>query len=122
MKKLLMQTMFILAIFLLAGNPASADEIVSIKEINESPVNFDDKEVKLKGIAKTPTRLPMVNLKSYVLEDKSGEITVLTELDLPKMNEEITIRVKVKSLAIVKGEAVGLTVFELERYEQQQKI
>ncbi|WP_297324286.1 hypothetical protein [Nitrosomonas sp.] len=122
MKKLLMQTMFILAIFLLAGNQASADEIVSINEINESPVNFDDKEVKLKGIAKNPTRLPMVNLKSYVLEDKSGEITVLTELDLPKMNEEITIRVKVKSLAIVKGEAVGLTVFELERYEQQQKI
>ncbi|PXW86927.1 hypothetical protein C8R34_11291 [Nitrosomonas sp. Nm84] len=122
MKKLLMQTMFILAIFLLAGNQASADEIVSINEINESTVNFDDKEVKLKGIAKNPTRLPMVNLKSYVLEDKSGEITVLTELDLPKMNEEITIRVKVKSLAIVKGEAVGLTVFELERYEQQQKI
>lgn len=122
MKKLLMQTMFILAIFLLAGNQASADEIVSINEINEFPVNFDDKEVKLKGIAKNPTRLPMVNLKSYVLEDKSGEITVLTELDLPKMNEEITIRAKVKSLAIVKGEAVGLTVFELERYEQQQKI
>lgn len=122
MKKLLMQMMFILAVFLLAGNQASADDIVSINEINESAVNFDDKEVKLKGIAKNPTRLPMVNLKSYVLEDKSGEITVLTELDLPKMNEEITIRVKVKSLAIVQGEAVGLTVFELERYEQQQKI
>lgn len=122
MKKLLMQIMFILAVFLLAGNQASADDIVSINEINESPVNFDDKEVKLKGIAKNPTRLPMVNLKSYVLADKSGEITVLTELDLPKMNEEITIRVKVRSLAIVQGEAVGLTVFELERYEQQQKI
>lgn len=56
------------------------------------------------------------------LEDTSGEITVLTEFDLPKMNEEITIRVRVKSLAIVKGEAVGLTVTELERYERQQEI
>jgi len=57
-----------------------------------------------------------------VLEDSSGEITVLTEFDLPKMNEEITIRAKVKSLAIVKGEAVGLTVTELERYESVQKL
>lgn len=47
---------------------------------------------------------------------------MLTEFDLPKMNEEITIRVRVKSLAIVKGEAVGLTVTELERYERQQEI
>ena len=121
MKKLLMQTMLILVI-LFIGNHANADEIVPINEINTSPVNFDGKEVKLRGIAKNPTRLPLVNLKSYVLEDESGEITILTELDLPKMNEKITIRVRVKSLAIVKGEAVGLTVTELERYEQQQKI
>lgn len=121
MKRLLVQTMLILAIVLL-GNQVSADEVVSINAINEAPVNFDGKEVKLKGIAKNPTRLPLINLKSYVLEDSSGEITVLTELELPKMNEEITIRVRVKSLAIVKGEAVGLTVTELERYEQQQKI
>lgn len=121
MKKLFAQTILMLAILLII-HPVSADEIVPINEINTSPVNFDGKEVKLRGIAKDPTRLPLVNLKSYVLEDNSGEITVLTELDLPQMNEEITIRVRVKSLAIVKGEAVGLTVIELERYEQQQKI
>ena len=63
MKKLLVQTMFILAIVLI-GNHASADEIVSIHDINTSPVNFDGKEVRLKGIAKNPTRLPLVNLKS----------------------------------------------------------
>lgn len=106
---------------LLAGH-VNAEEIVPISEINTSPANFDGREVKLRGVAKSPTRLPLVNLKSYVLEDKTGEITVLTELDLPKMNEEITIRVRVKSLAIVRGEALGLTVTELERYEQQIKI
>jgi hypothetical protein len=121
MKKLLVQMALILAIVLIV-NPARADDLVSINQINESPVNFDGKEVKLKGIAKNPTRLPLVNLKSYVLEDSSGEITILTESDLPKMNEEITIRAKVNSLAIVKGEALGLTVIELERYEPQQKI
>ena len=120
MKQLLVQILFV--VMLCIGNHASADDIVAIHEINESPVNFDGKEVKLKGIAKNPTRLPLVNLKSYILEDSSGEIMILTESDLPKMNEEITIRAKVNSLAIVKGEAVGLTVIELERYELQQKI
>lgn len=121
MKKWLAHMLLMLSI-LTTGHPALAGEITPIKEINAAPVNFDGQEVKLKGIPKNPTRLPLVNLKSYVLEDSSGEITVLTELDLPKMNEEITIRAKVKSLAIVKGDALGLTVTELERYEQQQKI
>ena len=121
MKKWLVQMMLILAM-LATGYPVLAGEITPIQEINTAPVNFDGKEVMLRGIPKNPTRLPLVNLKAYVLEDSSGEITVLTELDLPKMNEEITIRAKVKSLAIVKGDALGLTVTELERYEPQQKI
>lgn len=122
MKKWLLPMMLLLLATLTISYPVRADEITPIQDINTAPVNFDGKEVKLKGIPKNPTRLPLVNLKSYVLEDSSGEITVLTELDLPKMNEEITIRAKVKSLAIVKGDALGLTVTELERYEQQQKI
>jgi len=109
-------------VMLLMGLQVHAGGITLIQEINAAPVNFDGKEVRLKGMPKDPTRLPFVNLKMYVLEDSSGEITVLTEFDLPKMNEEITIRVKVKSLAIVKGEAVGLTVTELERYGRQQEI
>ncbi len=106
----------------LAGNSVRADEIVSIREINTSPVDFDGKEVRLRGIAKNPTRLPLIDLKSYVLEDASGEIMVLTEANLPRMNEEITLRVRIRSLAIIQGEALGLTAIELERYEQLQKI
>lgn len=109
-------------VILAIGFQVQAGGITLIREINAAPANFDGKEITLKGIPKDPTRIPLVNLKMYVLEDGSGEITVLTEFDLPKMNEEITIRVKVQALAIVKGEAVGLTATELERYEQQQKI
>jgi hypothetical protein len=117
MKKLLAQMMLIL-IVMFTSSHVSAEEIISINEINTSPVNFDGKEVKLKGIAKNPTRIPLVNLKAYVLQDESGEITILTESDLPRMNEEISIRVRVESLAIIQGEALGLMVTELERYEQ----
>ena len=121
MKKWLVQMAMLWAV-LLTGLPVYADGITPIKEIIDAPVNFDGQEVTLQGIPKNPTRLPLINLKSYVLEDSSGEITVLTEAELPKMNETITLRAKVKSVAIVKGEALGLTVTELERYEQIQKL
>lgn len=109
-------------VLLIVGLQAGAGEITPINAIIAAPVNYDGKEVTLRGIPKSPTRLPLINFKAYVLEDSSGEITVLTEADLPNMNEEITIRAVVKSLAIVKGEAVGLTVTELERYQQIQKL
>ncbi|MEP6877436.1 MAG: hypothetical protein ABI865_01200 [Nitrosospira sp.] len=86
-----------------------------INEINISPANFDGKEVMLHGVAKDPTRIPLFNTKAYVLKDDSGEITILTEADLPKMNEKITVRVKVANIAIINGESLGMTVTEISR-------
>ncbi len=120
--KILLVHMLLMLTIGLAGNAVSANEIVSIREINASPVDFDGKEVRLRGVAKNPTRLPLIDLKSYVLEDAGEEIVVLTEADLPRMNEEITVRVRINSLAIIRGEALGLMAIELERYDQLQKI
>jgi hypothetical protein len=86
-----------------------------ISEINASPANFDGKEVMLHGVAKEPTRLPLLNLKSYILKDDSGEIAILTEGDLPKTDEEISVRVKVANIAIINGEPLGTTVTEIAR-------
>ena len=118
MKKFLALTVLTMTM-VLTGIHANADDIhiTPINEINSSPANFDGKEVRLKGIAKDATRIPLINLKSYVLQDNSGEITILTEADLPQMGEEISIRARVDSLAIILGEAIGMTVIELERYQ-----
>lgn len=86
-----------------------------INEINTSPANFDGKEVLLHGIAKDPTRIPLFSMKSYVLKDDSGEVTILTEGDLPKANEEVSVRVKVANIAIINGESLGMTVTEVSR-------
>jgi hypothetical protein len=50
-----------------------------------------------------------------VLKDDTGEITILTERELPKMNEEIHVKVKVGNIAIINGESLGTTLMELER-------
>lgn len=93
-----------------------ADNITAIQTINNAPARFDGKEVILRGVTKDPTRIPVIELKAYVLEDNSGEIIILTDSDLPEMGIKITVKVRVDSLAIIKGEALGTTVIEVERY------
>jgi hypothetical protein len=116
MRNFFMLTVFMAAIILFSIS-VYANEITPINDIKTFAINFDGKEVTLKGITKDPTRIPLMSLKAYVLADESGEVTILTNDDLPLMNKEITIRARVESLAIIKGEALGLTVVELERYE-----
>ncbi len=117
MKNLLAKILITATIALISMH-TNAGEITPINDINTSPVSFEGKEVKLRGITKDPTRIPLLNLKSYAIEDNSGEIAILTDEDLPNMNEKITIRVRIESLAIIKGKSLGLTVVELERYKQ----
>ena len=94
----------------------SATNVTPISQLNASPANFDGKEVMLRGVAKDVTRMPLFNLKSYVLKDDSGEATILTERELPKMNEEIRVKVRVGNLAIINGEPLGTTFVEVERH------
>ena len=94
----------------------SATNVTPISQLNASPANFDGKEVMLRGVAKDVTRMPLLNLKSYVLKDDSGEATILTERELPKMNEEIRVKVKVRNFAIINGESLGTTFVEVERH------
>ena len=121
-----MRKIFILVLismmFAFTSLHVSADEITRISEIKASPINFDGKEVRLNGIPKDATRIPLVKLKTYVLEDDSGEITIFTSDDLPVMGEKLSIRVRVESLAIIMGEPLGMTVVELERYRDPIEI
>ena len=86
-----------------------------IHDVTASPANFDGKEVTLHGVAKEATRIPLVNMKSYVLKDDTGEIMVLTEGELPKANQKLTVKVKVANLAVINGEPLGTTVTEISR-------
>ncbi|MDE2366832.1 MAG: hypothetical protein KGM95_07860 [Betaproteobacteria bacterium] len=87
-----------------------------IRDLIASPANFDGKEVTLRGTAKNATRIPLVDMKSYVLKDDTGEIMVLTAGDLPKTDEKLTVKAKVANLAIINGESLGMTVTEISRH------
>ncbi|MBX3639098.1 MAG: hypothetical protein KIS65_00575 [Nitrosomonas sp.] len=118
----IIQTLIIglLMLFSLTSNGFTAGTgnlITPIHEVNAAPARFDGKEINLRGITKEPTRIPLIDLKAYTLEDESGKITILTSAELPRTDIEIIVRVRIENLAIIQGEAVGTTVIELKRYE-----
>ena len=47
----------------------------AIRDIVAAPANFEGKEVKLKGKVTDITRVPIVELKSFALNDDTAEIT-----------------------------------------------
>lgn len=88
-----------------------------INEVAVSPANFDGKEVVLHGVVTELTRIPLIDMKSFVLKDDSGQIAILTDHGLPKSGQELSVKVKVQNLAIINGEPLGTTVMEIERHE-----
>jgi hypothetical protein len=61
------------------------------------------------------TKLPLVELKTYVLADSSGEITVTTRAAPPAKGDRLIVRGAVSSAAIVGGHSFGLHLSERER-------
>ena len=86
-----------------------------VKEIVTSPAQFEGKEVRVKGKVKDILKVPLVDLKLYVLDDGSGEVTVVAGENLPAVNETVTLKGVVESMAIMGGESIGLRIKETKR-------
>ena len=84
-----------------------------IKEITAAPGQFEGKEVKLKGRATGTVKL--FGVKAFLLKDGTGDITVVTDGQLPAENAEVALRGIVRSAAIIGGSAIGLKVDETRR-------
>ena len=84
-----------------------------IKEITAAPGQFEGKEVKLKGRVKGVVKL--LGVKAFSLQDETGDLTVVTDGQLPAENSDVALKGVVKSAAIIGGTAIGLKVDETKR-------
>jgi hypothetical protein len=89
--------------------------VTSVADIKQSPASFEGKEVTIKGTVREVTKLPIVELKTYVVADSTGEITVTTKSTPPAKGERLIVRGEVSSAAIVGGHSFGLHLGERER-------
>jgi hypothetical protein len=87
----------------------------NVADIKANPRAFEGKEVVIKGTVRDVTKLPMVDLKSYVVADATGDITVTTKSNPPATGEKLVVRGEVSSAAIVGGHSFGVHVAERDR-------
>ncbi|MGA0023840.1 MAG: hypothetical protein ACO3F9_04250 [Burkholderiales bacterium] len=109
-------TALLIAVLLLAGCDALGLGVTPIREVTTAPANFEGKEVRLKGRVLSVTKLPLLDMKAYTLRDDSGEITVLTQGELPAVNDTVGVSGKVSSAVIIGGQSLGLRVEEVRRF------
>lgn len=87
----------------------------TIKEITESPANFDGKEIKLKGTVKSVTKVALLDIKLFVLDDGTGQVTIIPTGDMPAENETVVLSGIVENVAIVGGQSLGMHIRETKR-------
>ena len=103
------------ALALAAGCAQMGIGVTNVADIKRSPASYEGKEVVIKGTVRDVTKLPIVELKSYVLADASGEMTVTTKGVPPAKGDKLIVRGQVASAAIVGGHSFGLHLGERER-------
>jgi hypothetical protein len=87
-----------------------------LKEIVASPAQFEGKEVRIRGQVKDIVKIPLIDLSMYVVDDGSGEVTVIAQDKLPAVNETVNVTGVVESAAIVGGQSIGLRIKETKRF------
>ena len=85
-----------------------------IAQLNENPTVFEGQRVKIKGEVVDTLKIPLVDSKSYVLDDGTGEVKVITHLDTPKIGSKIAIIGIGSNAAIIGGESIGFRIREEE--------
>lgn len=78
-----------------------------IGDIVATPARFEGAEVRIKGLVKDVTKIPLLEIKLFVLSDDGAEIAVITEQNPPAVGDKVAVRGIVQSAAIVGGQSIG---------------
>lgn len=87
-----------------------------IKEIMDSPMKFESKEVKVKGVVDNPVRIPFTEIVVYTLRDDAGEIRVVSSGTKPNNGDNIKVKGTVNTLIKIGDETIGTHIKEIKRW------
>ena len=92
----------VLAAWLIAGAACSGLFTTRVGDILQHPRDYDGKIVTVAGTAKAVTSIGA--LRSFILDDGTGAIRVLTERAVPREGEAVTVRGTVQQEFAIFGE------------------
>lgn len=99
----------------IAGCDRLPVDLTSANTIQQAPASLEGREVKLRGTVRQVIKVPLIDLKSYRIQDASGEAMVVTKGTGPGEGEEVIVVGKVENLMIIGGQSPGAVVQETRR-------
>lgn len=69
----------------------------------------------MRGTVVEQWKIPLIEVRFYGLRDATGDLPVMTLNTLPGVGEEVVVKGRVESMAIVAGQSYGTALKELER-------
>ena len=114
------KTFLLLLIILLLGVIAYLTQdylpfgFTEIAQIKESPNKFEGQQIKVKGVVVDTLKIPIVDSKSYILDDGTGKVSVSTNSGLPKIGTKIAIIAIGSNTLIIGGESIGFRLQEVK--------
>ena len=86
-----------------------------IRDIVNNPANFEGQEVKIAGTVADVVKIPLLEIRVFIVDDGTGQIPVATSGIVPGLRQKVAVRGRVESAAIIGGQSVGLHITELKR-------
>jgi hypothetical protein len=105
----------LLAVVSLPGCDYLPFGFTKIGEIAAKAPQLEGREVKIRGKVVDVNKIPLLKIQSYVIEDDTGSIVVVTQGSLPAIGEEIALRGTAESILILAGQSFGVTLKEMKR-------
>lgn len=86
-----------------------------VAAIVAAPAAFEGGEVKVKGEVVDVTKIPLIDIKQFVLRDGKADISVTAHGALPALHSTVALKGKVENAAIFDGRSIGLHITEIQR-------
>jgi hypothetical protein len=83
-----------------------------ISEINQTPQEYKDKEVSIKGRVVETLSIPFVQKGLYQMDDGSGKIWIVSGERVPFRGEKVTVKGEVKTGFTIANRTFGTVIVE----------
>lgn len=90
---------------------------VPVADILSNPARYEGQEVKVKGVVVDVTKISLLGVSYYTINDQGSQIMVTAKDSLPATNKQVIVIGRVANLMIIGNQSIGLHLSEIKRVE-----
>lgn len=90
---------------------------VSVQDILNNPAQYEGQQVKVKGVVADVTKISLLGIRYYTLNDQGSQIMVTVKETLPAANKQVIVIGVVENIMIIGNQSVGLHLSEIKRID-----